>query len=124
MWHGILTSEDMRQQLLRLASDPDWPPGPSHLIDGTTLETVVIPDPELIALLYEGHNRVKKTRLALVVSPEFFETERLAYQAASDVFDAATFTDLERACTFLDLTPGLIRPLLDELRDQLADSRS
>src|SRR5262245_28482817 len=46
VWHGTLTSEDMTQQLMRLADDPEWPPGPHHLVDGTTLEAVAIPDPE------------------------------------------------------------------------------
>ena len=54
VWDGNLTSEDMQQQMLRLASDPEWPPGPRQLVDGTTLGTVILPDPELLELLYEG----------------------------------------------------------------------
>jgi len=81
----------MRDQLLCLASDPEWPAGPRHLIDATTIGTVVAPDPELMELLYEGTNLVQQMRIAVVVHPEFFDETRFRYDTASETFNAASF---------------------------------
>jgi hypothetical protein len=120
VWDGDLTSEDMHSQLIRLASDTDWPPGPRHLIDGTTLATVIVPDPELVELLYEGTNLMGKTRIALLVRPDFFDAPRPVYDVANDEFDATTFTDLESACEYLGLSTSAVRSVIAELREQLA----
>src|SRR5262245_34257175 len=110
VWDGDLTSEDMQQQLIRLANDPDWPPGPRHLLDLTTLGTVIIPDPELLELLYEGTDLVQQMRIAIVVRPDFLDDEtRTRFDIARDAFDAATFTGLDSACAYLGVTASTVR---------------
>jgi hypothetical protein len=118
VWDGDLTSEDMQQQMIRLASDPEWPPGPRHLLDATTLGTVIIPDPELLELLYEGTNLVEKMRIAMVVRPDFFDEARPRYHTAAAAFDAATFTDLGKACAYLGLTVSAVKPTIETLRGE------
>jgi hypothetical protein len=120
VWDGDLTTEDMQQQLIRLASDPDWPPGPLHLVDGTTLGSAMIPDPELLELLYEGTNLVQQMRIAIVVRPDFLDDEtRTRFQTARDAFDAATFTGLDSACSYLGVKPSTVLATIAELRSEL-----
>ena len=122
VWDGDLTSEDMQQQMVRLASDPEWPPGPRHLVDGTTLGTVVIPDPELLELLYEGRNFVDKMRIAMLVRPDFLDQVRLRYHTATAAFDAATFTDLHTACAYLGVSVSTVTATIEELRREFSQS--
>jgi len=110
----------MQQQLIRLASDLEWPPGPRHLVDGTTLGTVILPDPELLELLYEGTKFVEEVRIAVVVGPDFFDEARDRYHTAVEAFDAATFFDLDRACTYLDVDASTVRATIEELRHELS----
>lgn len=120
VWDGNLTSEDMQQQMLRLASDPEWPPGPRQLVDGTTLGTVILPDPELLELLYEGTKFAQEIRIAFVVGPDFFDDTRDRYHTAVEAFDAATFFDLDTACAHLDIDASTARATIEELRDELS----
>jgi hypothetical protein len=116
VWDGDLTSEDMQQQMIRLASDPEWPPGPRHLVDASTLGTVVVPDSELLELLYEGTNLAEKIRIAMVVGPDFFDEARPRYPSAAAAFDAATFTDLDAACAYLGVSVSTVRATIEDLR--------
>jgi hypothetical protein len=122
VWDGTLTTEDMQQQLIRLASDPDWPPGPRHLVDGTTLGRVVVPDPSLLDLLYEGADLVAKMRIAVVVRPEFLDEVSARYHTATEALHAATFTDLDAACDYLDLDATAVHSVIDQLRQRLQGS--
>jgi hypothetical protein len=120
VWDGNLTSEDMSQQLIRLASDPSWPPGPSHLVDATTLEDVIILDPQLLELLYEGTQLVHRIRVAVVVRPDFLDETRAHFHTAVEAFDAATFTDVYTACAYLGVSPVAVRDVIDELRREFS----
>src|SRR5262245_13558392 len=123
IWDGDLTGDEMREQLVRLASDPDWPLGPSHLIDATTIGTVILPDPELVDLLYEGTRLARKSRIAVLLSADFFDADRPLYENAATEFDAATFTELDRACSYLGLHVTEVQLSLEQLRAELAESR-
>jgi hypothetical protein len=120
VWDGNLTSEDMSQQLIRLASDPAWPPGPSHLVDATTLEDVIILDPQLLELLYEGTQLVQRIRVAVVARPDFLDETRAHFHTAVEAFDAATFTDVETACAYLAVSPAAVSDVIDELRREFS----
>ena len=121
IWDGNLTSEEMQQQLMSLASDPEWPPGPHHLVDGTTLESVLVPDPELLELLYEGSHLVGEMRIAIVLRPDFLAGAQ-RFDTASKAFDAAPFTDIDGACAYLGLSTPAIQSVIDSLRQQLPPS--
>ena len=49
IWDGDITADDARQHLVRLAGDPDWPPGALHLADLTTIGNIIVPDAERIS---------------------------------------------------------------------------
>ena len=71
VWDGVVTGADVRQHLVRLAGDRDWPPrGNLHLSDLTTVTKATVPDPELLELLYEGTNVATDLKVAVVVRPE------------------------------------------------------
>jgi hypothetical protein len=123
IWDGDLTSEDMHQQLMRLANDPAWPPGPHHLVDATSLGTVIIPDPELLELLYEGTNLVKEMRIAIVLPPDSIDAAT-RYESTAGAFDAARFTDLASACAYLGLNARAVQAFVDRLRQTLPSSPS
>ena len=122
VWDGDLTSEDMQQQMIRLASDPEWPPGPRHLVDGSTLGTVVVPDAELLELLYEGTNLVERMRIAMVVRPDFFDEARPRYHRAAAAFDVQTFTDLDTACAHLGVSVSIVKATIEELRREFSQA--
>jgi hypothetical protein len=122
VWDGDLTSEDMQQQMIDLANDPEWPPGPSHLVDSTTLGTVIIPDPGLLELVYEGTNLVRQIRIAVVARPEFFDETSTQFRIATDAFNAETFTDVESACEYLALSTTAVESIIDQLRQQLSEA--
>jgi hypothetical protein len=123
IWDGDLTSDEMREQLVRLASDPDWPLGRSHLIDATTIDKVILPERELVELLYEGTRLVRKSRIAVLLSADFFDADRPLYENAATEFDAATFTDLDSACAYLGLHAPEVQLSVEQLRTELAESR-
>jgi hypothetical protein len=120
VWHGRVTGAEMQEQLVHLASDPDWPPGPTHLVDGTTLETVSVPDPELLELLYEGTELVSgKIRIAVVLRPEFVAAAPVEHPRASEAFEGAVFADLDSACAYLDLSVAAVETAIHRLRNRL-----
>jgi hypothetical protein len=81
----------------------------------------MIPDPELLELLYEGTNLVQQTRIAVVIRPDFVDDEtRTQFMAARDAFDAATFTDLESACAYLGVSASVVGAVIEELRRDLS----
>jgi len=118
IWDGDVTGEDGRKQLVRLASDPNWPPGPLHLADLTTISSVAVPDPELVALLLEGSNLVKELTIAILVRSDFLGDERTSerYDTSMGVMNAATFTDLDAACAYLDLDSQQVAAVIEDLR--------
>jgi hypothetical protein len=112
VWQGDVTTRETDRQLMRLSSDVDWPPGPRHLIDGTTIDTMSLPDPELVNLLFEGTNVLR----AAVVRPDLLE--ELRDYAPSVEF--TTFTDRAAAYAFLGLDPTPVQAVIDELRHGLS----
>ena len=119
VWDGDLTGRDMQRQLRRLSSDPDWPAGPRHLVDGTTLGIVTMPEPDLLELLYTGTNLVGKIRVAAIVRPEFVDAAGVPYKAVTHEFHVATFSDVDAASEYLDLDSAAVQAVIDELRQQL-----
>jgi hypothetical protein len=110
-----VTARETNRQLLRLASDADWPPGGLHLIDGTTIDTMSLPDPELVDLLFEGTNVLR----AAVLRADLLD-DALREYAARVKF--ATFTDRDAACAYLGLDSIAIRAVTENLGQELSPS--
>jgi len=116
IWDGDITGEDARKHLVRLASDPNWPPGSLHLADLTTTSTVAIPDPELVELLFEGSNLAKELRIAVVVRPDSLGDTNARYDTSMGTMNAATFTDPDAACAYLNLDSRQVAAVIEHLR--------
>jgi hypothetical protein len=116
IWDGDITGEDARKHLVRLASDPNWPPGSLHLADLTTTSTVAIPEPELVELLFEGSNLAKELSIAVVVRSEFLGDTNARYDTSMGAMSAATFTDLDAACAYLKLDSRAVAAVIEHLR--------
>jgi hypothetical protein len=123
VWDGDVSTEDVQQHLIRLAGDPEWPPGQLHLTDLTTIGDVSIPDPELLALLYEGTNLSEELKVAVVVRADFVDSADLRFASAAQEMSATTFTDLALACTYLGLSETEVRATIEDLREQLGRYR-
>jgi hypothetical protein len=120
VWDGDLTSRDMQQQLRRMSADPDWPPGPRHLVDSTTIGTVSMPEPDLLELLYEGTNLLRQMRVAAIVRPDLVAAAGVPYKTATHEFHVATFADLRPASEYLGLNFTAVQTVIEELRRQIS----
>src|SRR5690242_3933493 len=101
VWDGDIVEDDVREHIVRLAADPDWPPGPLHLTDMTTIGSATIPDRDLLALLYEGTSLPDELKVAVIVRPEAIEQFGLKFETATQEMRAATFVDFYDACQHL-----------------------
>jgi hypothetical protein len=119
VWDGDIDEEEVRAHLVRIAEDPDWPPGPLNLVDLSTMGTVTIPDPELVAILREGTILETELKTALVVRPNLLATDAPNYDESARVTGVTTFTDLRSASEHLALPPQFTRDVLDRLRQSL-----
>ena len=114
-----MNAADIRQHLVRLAEDADWPPGNLHLTDLTTIALASVPDAELLDLLYEGTTLGADLKLAVVVHLGSELIPDLRYVKATEVLAAVTFTDLESACEHLAIREDVVSATISELRHQL-----
>jgi hypothetical protein len=118
VWDGDIDEEEVRAHILRLAQDPDWPPGALNLVDLSTVGNISIPDPELVALLREGTVLETELKTALVV-PALVDVEAPRYEEAADATGVTTFADLRSASAHLGIPPGVALGFMDQLRQSL-----
>ena len=123
VWDADVGAEDVQQHLIALAGDHDWPAGPLHLSDLTTIGTVSVPDPELVALLYEGTNLSEELKVAVVVRPDVSEHPDTRLASAAREMRASIFTDLGAACEHLGVDTASISATIAQLRAELARRR-
>ena len=117
VWDGDITGDDALQHVFRIAGDPDWPPGPRHLADLTTVGTVTIPDPELVEILFEGTNLTAEIRIAVILRPDFVSTAADArFETSMGTMNAATFVELDAACQYLALNSRDVAAIIEALR--------
>ena len=120
VWDGDIDEAEVQAHLLRLAGDPDWPPGPLNLVDLTTIGTISIPDPDLVALLRQGTVLETELKTALIVLPELMrEDAPPAYEQAASATGVTVFTDPRTAAVHLGVDVELALRLLVELRRTL-----
>ena len=108
---------------MRIAEDPDWPPGRLHLTDLSTVGTAAIPDTQLVELLYEGTNLGEELKLAVVVRDEFAAGGDVRFASGLKQLEGAVFANLNAACEYLGVDTQTVREITGELRTEL-DERS
>jgi hypothetical protein len=118
VWDGDIDDEEVRAHLLRLAEDPNWPPGALNLVDLSTVGNISVPDPALVALLREGTVLETELKTALVV-PEFVDATTPRYDEAARATGVTTFGDLRSASAHLEIPLETSLRLVDRLRQSL-----
>lgn len=54
VWDGNVTGDEAEDQVRTLREDPDWPPGPLHLLDVTSVtEPPIVANTKLVEMLAE-----------------------------------------------------------------------
>jgi hypothetical protein len=119
VWDGDVTADDCRRHLIELAEDPLWPPGLREIIDVTTLGDLSLPDPELVNMLVEAKNLLDDIKLVLVLTPDDLYPKREARWNAVRALPVMSFTDLDRASTFLDVDQATVRAIVADVREAL-----
>ena len=77
---------------------------------------MAIPDPELVELLFEGSNLAKELRIAVVVRPDSLGDTNARYDTSMGTMNAATFTDPDAACAYLNLDSREVAAVIEQLR--------
>lgn len=118
VWDGDIDEEEVRAHLLRLAVDPDWPPGTLNLVDLSTVRSISVPDPELVALLREGTVLETELKTALIV-PALIDADAPQYEQAAHATGVTAFRDVRSASTHLGIPLETSLGLMNELRRSL-----
>jgi len=122
-WDGTITADDAHAHLECLAADPEWPPCRTALVDLTTVREVSVPDAGLPELLLAGTKLFEEVDVVVVLDPEMLYPTNEQYFRVPGTTQAMTFTDLDRACRYLQLNTATVEALIDEIREELNVAR-
>ena len=119
IWDGDIDQSEVHAHLFRLAEDAAWPPGALNLVDLSTVGTISIPDPELIALLREGTVLENEFKTALVVRSEFLDPSAPQYDEAARATGATAFAEIRSASEHLGIPLQVSLNFMERLRQSL-----
>jgi hypothetical protein len=115
VWHGDVNADEATAHLLRLASDPEWPPGPRYLTDVTTAGNIDgAIDPHLLDVLVNG---VATFQMAVLGAARAASMIQRSAKAVGT--DATVFDDLAEACDWLGVDFVRARLILGAIRSEL-----
>lgn len=121
VWDGDISGDEAEDQIRTLRSDPDWPPGPLHLLDTTTVTSApLVANTKLVEMLNEIAES-KLIRFAVVASGDS-SAEATKFQAAATavgVSQVIVFNDISAACSWLGIDLPATRTTLADLRREL-----
>ena len=121
VWDGTVTGDDAEEHVRRMMfNDPDWPPGPKHLVDLTTATSVpIVANTKLVEMLAEIAE-ARRIRFALVAGGAFDEGKRFQEAASGiGVTQVIVFNFVTIASTWLGVDPTAAQSALNELRREL-----
>ena len=122
VWHGAVTASDAEDHVRGLFDDPEWPPGPRHLLDATSVTAVpIIANTKLVDLAVNAVE-AKRVRFAVVQNmatddASFFEREATE-RGLSQVI---VFGGLANVCAWLGLNLAATQASVDDLRRSLVE---
>lgn len=119
VWDGDIDEVEVQAHLFRLAEDVSWPPGSLNLVDLSTVGSISVPDPELVALLREGTVLANELKTALVVRPEFATVNAPRYTDVARATGVTAFTDIPSASRHLGIPTQASLSTMDGLRQSL-----
>jgi len=120
VWDGAVTGDEAEDHVRGLLADPDWPPGPKHLVDTTTTTAIPnIANTKLVELLVQA-TTMHHIRFAIIADIHFVEASRFQRAAkVSGVSEVLVFNDLTTACTWVRADLAAVRTILGDLRHRL-----
>jgi len=123
VWDGAVTGDEAEDHVRRLVADPDWPPGPHHLLDTTTAISIPnVANTKLVEMLVDAAD-ARRVRFALVATEGFSEATRFQRAAlAGGVLHVVVFGDVVTACTWLGTDRTKVRSALGVVRRELRKS--
>jgi hypothetical protein len=121
VWDGDITGDEAEDQVRTLRADPDWPPGPLHLLDTTTVTSApLVANTKLVEMLTEIAEK-KVIRFAVIANGDATgEAARFQSEAtAAGVSQVIVFNDVSAACSWLGIDLPATRATLADLRREL-----
>lgn len=120
VWDGRITGDEAEDHVRALRADPDWPPGPLHLLDTTSVASApIVANTKLVEMLDEIAE-ARLIRFAVVARGALAEATQFQTEAtAVGVSRVVVFSDLAAACSWLDIDLPATRTTLDDLRGEL-----
>jgi hypothetical protein len=124
VWDGDVTTEDRRQHMAALASDPRWGARGLLLTDLTGISATRRPSAkdvlEAAAEFSEKlADNVRNAQWAIVAGETFVLAQRFGSYLEEEVRRLIVFNDLDTACRWLGVDAAHARVLIDELRVEL-----
>ncbi len=121
VWDGDISGDEAEDHVRRLRDDADWPPGPLHLLDTTSVTSApMVANTKLLEMLNEIAES-KQIRFAVVTSGSAreqaakFQTETTAL----GITQVIVFNDLSAACSWIGIDFAAARSTLEDLRREL-----
>ena len=121
VWDGDITGDEAEDQIRTLRADPDWPPGPLHLLDTTTATSAPrVANTKLVEMLTEIAEK-KVIRFAVIANGDA-TGEAAGFQSeatTAGVSQVIVFNDVSAACSWLGIDLPATRATLADLRREL-----
>jgi hypothetical protein len=129
VWDGIVTTEQRRNHIAALESDPDWGASGLLLTDLTGISAERRPSAKEVleaasefAVKLARH--VREAKWAMVAGETFVLAQRFGSYLEEEMPRLIVFNDLATACTWLGVEGSEVRTTLDELRAELRSTDS
>jgi hypothetical protein len=121
VWDGDISGDEAEDQVRTLRADPDWPPGPLHLLDTTTVTSAPLVANTKLAEMLNEIAESKLIRFAVIASGDNAAqaTQFQAEATTLGVSQVIIFNDISAACSWLGIDLAATRTTLADLRREL-----
>jgi hypothetical protein len=115
VWYGSVTQRDTHDHLARLAANRYWPPGRYALTDLRTVTDIELPDPSVLAALFDDTDLPSVDKKAALVTPEFLKRVQIQDAAKQYGMETVPFTELGAACEYLGVNRVAVERNIEDL---------
>ena len=122
VWDGDISGDQAEDHVRTLRIDRDWPPGPLHLLDTTSVTSPpAMANSKLVEMLSEI-TEGKLIRFAVVSTDALGQATKFQAEAtAAGVNQVIVFNDLTGACSWLGIDLKATQTTLEDLRRELRE---
>ncbi len=124
VWEGEITDDQRRLHMAKLAADPDWDATRLLITDLTGVSPQSRPTADKIAeagdtFLQQLANRAANVKWAIIADHTFEDARKFGAHIEGEVPHMIVFNRLDTACVWLGIDSNDVRPVIEELRQQL-----